>query len=155
MSKRPTRMLSSREILKQHAYMSIAKSMSALSTCNRRAVGCAIVSPEGFILSTGYNGSPTGMTHCKADGCMLDPESERCIRSLHAEINAIISASRFGTSLENASIYVTARPCLQCTLALIQSGVKEVIYGEEYESDSKVQFERVCEEGGLDVHRIE
>lgn len=139
---------------KLYLYMTMAHTISEMSTCNRRAVGCVVVSPEGFILSTGYNGSPSGMKHCTEDGCTLDPESHRCLRSLHAETNAIISASRFGSSLEGASIFVTTRPCLQCTLALIQSGISSIYYSDEYKSDSEAQFKKFCEEGEVDVHRI-
>jgi dCMP deaminase len=109
----------------------VAHDFAERGTCPRKKVGCVIISEEGFVLATGYNGSPKGTKHCLEIGCVEDNYGH-CSRSIHAEINAISQAALRGTSLRDSRIFVTLMPCLTCAKALIQSGVKEIYWEENY-----------------------
>jgi dCMP deaminase len=107
------------------------------STCTRRYVG-AILVRDKRILSTGYNGAPTGISHCLDVGCLREqqgiPSGERheLCRGLHAEQNAIIQAALQGTTVEGSTLYCTNMPCAICTKMLINSKITEVYYREGY-----------------------
>jgi len=122
------------------AYFSeIADLVSTRSTCLRNHVGAVIVK-DGQILSTGYNGAPKGLPHCdELGGCMREKmgvksgtHHELC-RGLHAEQNAIIQAAYHGVSVKDAKMYCTTKPCSICTKMIINAGITEVIYMEEYQ----------------------
>lgn len=100
------------------------------------------------ILSTGYNGSVRGLAHCDEVGHMI--EDGHCIRTIHAEINAIIQAAKNGTSVDKACIYVTASPCWNCFKCIANAGLARVVYREFYR-DERI-FE-VAEE--LDIELIQ
>jgi dCMP deaminase len=118
-------------------FMSIAKLVSERSTCIRRKVGAVIVKDKR-ILSTGYNGAPTGIKHCLDIGCLRDklnvPSGERheLCRGLHAEQNAIIQAAYHGVAINGADIYCTNLPCIICTKMLINSGINKIYYMDGY-----------------------
>ncbi len=120
-------------------FSEIADLVSTRSTCSRNNVGAVIVK-DSQILSTGYNGAPKGLPHCEElGGCMRErlgvksgTHHELC-RGLHAEQNAIIQAAYHGVSVNGAKIYCTTRPCSICTKMIINAGITEVIYMEEYE----------------------
>lgn len=118
-------------------FIKIAEEVSTRSTCIRRSVGAVIVKDKR-ILTTGYNGPPTGITHCTKDTCLRTihnvPSGERheLCRGLHAEQNAIIQAANHGVSIKDAVIYVTHQPCSICTKMLINSGIKKFIYKNPY-----------------------
>jgi dCMP deaminase len=90
------------------------------------------------ILATGYNGVPSGITHCEAAGCLRErlkvPSGERheLCRGLHAEQNAIIQAAKHGTNIDGATLYCTTMPCIICTKMIINAGITRVIYGAGY-----------------------
>lgn len=117
--------------------MKIAEDVATRSTCMRRQVGAVIVKDKR-ILTTGYNGAPTGITHCNENNCLRIihnvPSGERheLCRGLHAEQNAIIQAACYGISVRDARIYVTHKPCSICTKMLINSGIKDFIYRNAY-----------------------
>lgn len=111
-------------------FMNIAKSVAVMATCKRLSVGCVIVK-DNIILSTGYNCSPKGIPHCIDIGCLLNPQG-RCVRTVHAEQNAIIHSKE---SLEGCTIYVTHSPCESCMNLIIQSGISEIVYDKTYEND--------------------
>lgn len=90
-------------------FMGITLEVARRSTCNRAQVG-AIIVRDKRILTTGYNGSPTGLPHCTEAGCLI--VNGHCVRTLHAEQNAIIQAALHGVSTDGATIYVTHQPCL-------------------------------------------
>lgn len=127
--------------------MDIAHNWSGLSTCNRGEVGCVIVDGQGFAISAGYNGAPSGAPHCTTHGCYM--EGEHCIRSIHAEMNAIITAARKGIALDGATCVTTKRPCIRCLQALAQAGVKTVVYAVEYYTDSPEMAIAWAEDLGL------
>ena len=118
-------------------FISIAEMVSTRSTCLRRKVGAVFVK-DRRIISTGYNGPPSGLKHCEEVGCLREklgvPSGERheLCRGLHAEQNAIIQAALHGVSTKGAILYCTHCPCSLCTKMLINAGINRVIYKEGY-----------------------
>ena len=121
-------------------FMKMAQLAATRSTCLRRKVGAVIVK-DSHVLSTGYNGSPRGVSHCEEKGClrvlMNVPSGTRheLCRGVHAEQNAVTQAAYFGTSVKDATIYTTTFPCSLCAKILINSGIKEIVYDEGYMDD--------------------
>ena len=112
--------------------MQIAKAAALRSTCTKRAaVGAVLSDSTGRIISTGYNGVPSGMPHCDDLGCLLD-EDGHCVAAVHAELNAIIQCARVGVSTIGLILHVTHSPCPKCAAALIQAGICKVVFLEEY-----------------------
>ncbi|GAA3716954.1 ComE operon protein 2 [Salinicoccus jeotgali] len=105
--------------------------LSLRSTCERLRVGTTIVK-DNRVIAGGYNGSVSGEAHCIDVGCLL--EGGHCIRTIHAEINALLQCSKFGVSTEGASVYVTHFPCVHCTKSLIQAGISSIYYAEDYKN---------------------
>jgi dCMP deaminase len=120
--------------------MDITRLVATRSSCMRRQVGALLVKDRN-ILATGYNGVPSGITHCNAVGCLREklkvPSGERheLCRGLHAEQNAIIQAAKHGTNIDSATLYCTTMPCIICTKMIINAGITRVIYGEGYADD--------------------
>ena len=114
-------------------FMQLAQVVAGRSTCLRRQVGAAIVK-DRQILSTGYNGSPSGLKHCAEVGCLRQtlqiPSGERTkiCRAVHAEQNALVQAARHGVSIDGADIYTTVEPCVLCTKLLINAGIRRVVF---------------------------
>jgi len=118
-----------------HTYfMNIARQVATRSTCDRKHVGAVIVRAK-TILSTGYNGSIRGLAHCDEVGHLM--EEGHCVRTVHAEANAIAQAARNGVAIEGAEIYITASPCWGCFRLLANSGIQRIYYGEFYR-DAKI-----------------
>ncbi|MDH5160194.1 ComE operon protein 2 [Heyndrickxia oleronia] len=105
--------------------------LSYRSTCTRLAVGATIVRDKR-IIAGGYNGSIAGGEHCIDEGCYVI--DNHCIRTIHAETNAILQCAKFGVPTNGAEIYVTHFPCLQCCKTIIQAGIKSVYYSEDYKN---------------------
>jgi len=116
-------------------FMTIAELVSKRSTCLRRQVGCILVKDKR-ILSTGYNGAPSGIPHCEEVGCLREdiPPGERheLCRGLHAEQNAIIQAATFGVNITGSTLYSTHQPCSVCAKMLVNAGIKKIIIKEGY-----------------------
>lgn len=110
-------------------FMNIAREVATRSTCSRKHVGAVIVR-DRTILSTGYNGSVRGLPHCDDVGHMM--EEGHCVRTLHAEANAIIQAAKNGTRIDAAAIYVTASPCWTCFKTIANAGLQKIVFGEFY-----------------------
>lgn len=121
-------------------FLQLAELTSKRSTCQRLKVGAVIVK-NNRILSTGYNGSIKGHEHCIDVGCLKNDEG-RCIRCIHAEANALLFAK---TDLEGAVIYVTHYPCENCSKLIAQSGIKKIVYKNEYENTYSREFLRDLE----------
>jgi dCMP deaminase len=121
-------------------FMDIAALVSKRSTCLRRSVGAVLVR-DRRILSTGYNGAPSGMRHCLDIGCLREqlniPSGERheLCRGLHAEQNAIIQAAFHGVSVNGSTLYCTNHPCVICSKMIINAGIVHVIVREHYRDD--------------------
>ncbi|MBM7645821.1 dCMP deaminase [Scopulibacillus daqui] len=112
-------------------FMAQSHLLANRSTCPRLAVGATIVRDKR-IIAGGYNGSISGGIHCIDEGCyMIDGH---CVRTIHAEMNAILQCAKFGVPTQGAEIYVTHFPCLQCCKAIIQSGIKTVYYAADYKN---------------------
>jgi dCMP deaminase len=127
------------------------------STCNRAKIGAVIVRDKN-ILATGYNGAPAGMPHCTEAGCLIYQSrtpngdiEENCFRTIHAEINAIAQAAKNGSSIRDASIYITHTPCIHCVKVLVNTGIKSIYYEAAYKlhtleeilRHTQVQLEKV------------
>lgn len=114
---------------KQHQldqrYLRMAKIWSENSYCKRRQVGALVVKNQ-MIISDGFNGTPSGFENVCEENDVTKPYV------LHAEANAITKLARSHNSSDKATLYVTASPCLECAKLIIQSGIKRVIYGEQY-----------------------
>ena len=115
-------------------FMNIAREVATRSTCDRKHVGAVIVR-EKTILSTGYNGSIKGLPHCNEVGCeMVDGH---CVRTTHAEANAIVQAAKNGIQINQSEIYVTASPCYDCFKLIANAGIK-IIYYDEFYRDKRI-----------------
>lgn len=119
-------------------FMEQAVVFSQRATCNRLKVGC-VITKDNLILSEGYNGSISGQPHCTDVGCLKN-DLGRCIRTVHAEQNAIINAMKKGVSIEGGTAYVTAEPCEACFKLLLQSGVTTIVFLKPYRSDYAMQL---------------
>lgn len=124
-------------------FFKIADVVATQATCDRANVGCVIVKDKR-ILSTGYNGSLPGAPHC--DDVGHDMVDGHCIRTVHAEKNAIGWAARYGTSLKGSSMFLTHFPCLDCFQDIVIAGIAKVYYKEAYREDNVKMVERYLEE---------
>lgn len=119
-------------------FMELAFTVSERATCPRRHVGAILVKNKK-LMGTGYNGSPSGVPDCYEQGCLIEHyhederEKERCIRSIHAEVNLILFTDQ--SDREGATIFVTDSPCYSCAKMLSNSGIKEVVFERIYEKD--------------------
>ncbi len=131
-------------------FMEITRLVARRSSCLRRQVGAVLVK-EKNILASGYNGVPTGITHCAETGCLRAklnvPSGERheLCRGLHAEQNAIIQAAKHGTNINGATLYSTTMPCIICAKMIINAGILRVVYEEGYAD--QLSQEMVAESG--------
>lgn len=125
-------------------FLNIARQVATRATCLRKHVGVVVVRDRS-ILATGYNGSVRGLSHCLDVGCMM--EDGHCVRTVHAEINALAQAGQNGVSLNRAMIYTTASPCWSCFKVLANTGINEIVF-EEFYRDERI-FEAAKEAGVL------
>jgi len=129
-------------------FMDLAYQVASRSTCLRRTVGAVAVSPDNRILGTGYNGALPGAPHCDQVGCLREelriPSGQRqeICRAQHAEANICNFAAKHGVALAGATIYVTHRPCTTCIKALATSGIKRVIFDDDYPDPFACQIAR-------------
>jgi len=131
-------------------FMELVETTGHRATCNRGRSGCVIVKDKR-ILTTGYVGSPMGAKHCDEVGHEMHKvthddgsETMHCIRTIHAEQNALIQASRVGVSLEGATLYCTMTPCYTCAKLIINAGIIRVVAKQDYQS--AVQTKRIFKE---------
>jgi len=118
-------------------FMNIADQVATRSTCGRKHVGAVIVR-DRTILSTGYNGSLRGAPHC--DDAGHDMENDHCVRTVHAEANAIAQAAKQGVRIDQAEIYVTASPCLTCFKLVANAGITKIYYKEFYRDERITEY---------------
>jgi dCMP deaminase len=131
-------------------FMGIAWQVARRSTCDRARVG-AIIVKDRRILTTGYNGSPAGLPHCDQIGHLM--VNGHCVRTLHAEQNAIIQAALHGVGVAGSILYVTHQPCLTCAKMIINAGIRRVVFAGHYPDPHAVAF--LQEAGvGLELHTI-
>lgn len=139
-------------------FMDIAEIVKTRSTCMRRQVGAVIVK-DNRIITTGYNGAPSGCHHCTEIGtCFRQehniPSGERheMCRALHAEQNAIIQAARIGNTTDGATIYVTDQPCVICAKMCINAGIKRIVYAKSYPDELSLQM---LNEAGIELCKVD
>lgn len=127
-------------------YLEMAAVWAKNSYCKRRQVGALIVKDK-MIISDGYNGTPSGFENiCEDENGVTKPYV------LHAEANAITKVAKSGNSSQGATLYVTASPCLECSKLIIQSGIKRVVYKDEYRLTDGVDLLR---RAGIEVEKID
>lgn len=135
----------SERVTRSELFMNVARIFATRSTCPRANVG-AIIVHSNRIISTGYNGAPSGLPHCYDVGCKLSSEatsfSQGCERSVHAEANAIVHSAKWGISLQGSTIFTTHAPCVQCSLLILSSGIKEVVYSTPYRDSRGLELLR-------------
>jgi len=136
--------------------MDITHLVAKRSTCLRRQVG-AILVKDKRILSTGYNGAPSGVDHCLDVGCLREqkniPSGERheLCRGSHAEQNAIVQAAAYGTSIKDAVLFCTNLPCSICIKMIINAGIKSIFYEEGYPDSLS---EKLMKEAGIALTNV-
>jgi len=131
------------------ALMNTALQWVRRSTCKRSKIG-AVIAKGGRIISSGYCGSPPGAPHCIDIGCEIGPDGG-CLRTIHAEANAIAWSARKGTSTEGATLYTTMSPCYSCAKLILSAGITRVVYLEEYRDTTGIQL---LKERGVEVTRL-
>ena len=138
-------------------FMEIAEIVKTRSTCLRRQVGAVIVK-DNRIITTGYNGAPSGLRHCTdIGGCERErlhiPSGQRheLCRALHAEQNAIIQAANLGIPIEGSTLYSTTAPCSLCAKMLINAGVVRVVFDGEYPDERAMEF---FQQAGVEVQQL-
>lgn len=133
-------------ISRDEMLMRVATVISGRGTCTRAYVG-AVIALDGRIISSGYVGAPAGMPHCLEIGDEIGPDGG-CVRTVHAEANAIAWAARSGASTEEAELYCTHEPCLRCAQLLINAGISKVTYEHPYRNHDGLELLSIA---GIDV----
>lgn len=131
-------------------FMAQAVLLALRSTCTRLEVGATLVK-DRRIIAGGYNGSVGGDVHCIDEGCYV--VDGHCIRTIHAEMNALLQCSKLGISTEDSEIYVTHFPCLSCTKAILQAGVKTIHYLHDYRNNEYALD--LIRQVGAEVHQVQ
>ena len=137
-------------------YLDIAKRYGKETSCLRRAVGAAITI-DNRLVCCGYNGAPPGIKSCKERGfCMRENsksgENLQTCLAAHAEMNAICQASKLGISIKGGTLYITTQPCSLCSKLIIGTGIKRVVYGEDYPETWGIEL---LKEAGIEVVKFE
>lgn len=118
-------------------FLKLAMLASERATCPRMHVGCVLVKDK-FVLATGYNGSLPGQPHCDDVGCLI--VDNHCVRTNHAEINALVQAASHGVNLRGATAYITNMSCTTCAKALIAAGIERVVVFSDYHDTLATKF---------------
>jgi len=118
-------------------FLKLAMLASERATCPRMHVGCVLVKNK-FVLATGYNGSLPGQPHCDDVGCLII--DNHCVRTNHAEINALVQATTHGVNIKGTTAYITNMSCTNCAKALIAAGIKRVVVFSDYHDTLATQF---------------
>ncbi|RMG10685.1 MAG: deaminase [Planctomycetota bacterium] len=130
-------------------FLGFARAASRRATCDRQHVGAVIV-VERQVVATGYNGSVRGLPHC--DDVGHDMVAGHCVRTIHAEMNALAQAARRGVAVGGATIYTTASPCWACFRVLVNAGITRFVYGQPYRAEEhRARIEEVAARLGLEV----
>ena len=127
------------------AYLKMALEWAKLSYCKRKQVGALIVK-DRTIISDGYNGTPSGF-----ENCCEDENNQTKWYVLHAEANAILKISRSTQSCEGATLYLTLSPCKECSKLIFQSGIKRVVYIQDYYDNEGLAF---LKDAGVEILKI-
>lgn len=129
-----------------HSYLEMARVWAKNSYCKRRQVGALLVKDK-MIISDGYNGTPSGFENvCEDDNDRTKPYV------LHAEANAITKVAKSSNSSQDATLYVTAAPCIECAKLIIQAGIKRVVYTDDYRLDEGIDL---LKRAGIEVEKMD
>ena len=134
-------------------FIKLIDTIAERATCDRGKSGCVIVKDK-HILTTGYVGSPAGLPHCDEVGHQMKTvrhededgrESHHCVRTIHAEQNAIMQAAKLGVSLDGSTLYCKMTPCRNCAMFIIACGIKRVVCKKDYHAggESREMFRQV------------
>jgi len=141
-------------------FLDLLEPLGRRGTCDRGRSGAVIVSPGNTILATGYAGAPPGQPHCDEVGHMMRTvidengnESKHCVRTLHAEENAILQCAKDGIKLQGATIYCKMVPCYNCAMRILRVGIKRVVAQKRYHAD-KLSME-LFKIAGVEVFVVE
>ena len=126
-------------------YIEMAEIWAKNSYCKRRQVGALLVK-DNMIISDGYNGTPSGFENVCEENGVTKPYV------LHAEANAISKVAKSGNNAEGSTLYVTASPCMECAKLIIQSGIRRVVYRDEYRLTDGIDLLR---RAGIEVEKID
>ncbi len=136
-------------------FMEVANSVSKRGTCDRGRSGC-VIAKDKQILATGYVGSPTGFPHCDDVGHQIKKlihedgnTTQHCVRTVHAEQNAICQAAKRGVSIDGATVYCKMTPCRVCTMLLINTGIKRVYCEKRYHAGE--ESEKMLKKAGIKI----
>jgi len=137
-------------------FLSLLEPLSKRATCDRGRNAAVIVSPGNTILASGYVGAPPGQPHCDEVGHMIKTvtddkgnSSQHCVRTLHAEENAILQCAKDGIKIEGAIIYVKMAPCYNCAMRIIRVGIKKVVAQKRYHAGSS--SEQLLKNAGIEL----
>ena len=135
-------------------FMKIVDMVGTRGSCDRGRIGC-VITKDRRIITTGYVGSPVGLPHCDEIGHEMHTvtnedgsQSRHCIRTTHAEQNAICQAARFGTSLDGGTLYLRMTPCYTCAKMIMNAGIKRVVCAQDYHAGERSK--KAFEEGGVE-----
>lgn len=137
-------------------FLEVARLVSRRATCLRRSVGAVLVKDKK-ILATGYNGAPSGITHCETIGCLRErlkiPSGQRheLCRGLHAEQNVLLQAALYGVGTKESTLYITNQPCLICAKMIINAGINEIVFIGDYPDKMARDF---LKEAGIKIRRV-
>lgn len=129
-------------------FLKLAMLASERATCPRMHCGCVLVK-DRFVLATGYNGSLPGQPHCEDVGCLI--VDNHCVRTNHAEMNALIQAARHGVNTTGATAYITNMSCTTCAKALIAAGIKRVVVFSDFHDTLATQFYK---DAGVEIVKL-
>jgi len=132
-------------------FMDIAKKVSERGTCNRKQVGCILVKDKR-IIATGYNGSMSRADHCDDVDHLM--EDGHCVRTVHAEINALAQCAKYGVSCNGAIAYCNTYPCWNCFKALVNAGIKNIYYSDSYDAQYKDKVMKFSKELNIPIVKI-
>ena len=136
-------------------FLQIVELVGSRGTCDRGRSGC-VITKDRRILATGYVGSPVGIEHCDEIGHEMHTvihedghHTNHCIRTSHAEMNAIANAARFGVTLEGATLYCHMTPCYTCAKMLINAGIERVVCNMDYQASERSK--EIFKEVGIEL----
>lgn len=126
-------------------FLNLLPMVAARATCDRGRSGC-VITKNNRVLTTGYVGAPPKMDECDSVGHLMwttiddqNRESQHCVRTVHAEANAIYQAAKFGISLEGSTLYCKMEPCYNCAMAILSVGIKKVVCQKKYQKAERTR----------------
>ena len=137
-------------------FLNLIEPIGSRGSCDRGRSGSVIVSPGHTIIATGYVGSPPGQPHCDEAGHLMrtvidenGKESHHCVRTLHAEENAILQCAKDGISVQGSTIYCKMVPCYNCAMRIVRVGIKRVVSMKKYHADGMSR--KLFEDAGVEL----